>query len=253
MLADFHSGMNDAVGHSTPEQLLKDALAAQRRGSIADAKRLYGLVLSIDRTNAAARGNLAIIAAQQGDLAGAERLFRQTIKLSPNDPAGYNNLGSVLQQQTRLADAIAAHRHAIKLRPNYAEAYLALGNALRQQGKLEDAMQSYRSAIAARRDYPEAHNNLGVLLQMQGRLDDATTAYRQAITQSLEEYEQTALALARDPQRLIALRRKLQNNRDASALFDLPRLTRNIEAAYERMWQTCLSGQRPAAFSIENA
>jgi predicted O-linked N-acetylglucosamine transferase (SPINDLY family) len=138
-------------------------------------------VLSIDRTNAAARGNLAIIAAQQGDLAGAERLFRQTIKLSPNDPAGYNNLGSVLQQQTRLADAIAAHRHAIKLRPNYAEAYLALGNALRQQGKLEDAMQSYRSAIAARRDYPEAHNNLGVLLQMQGRLDDATTTYRQAI------------------------------------------------------------------------
>jgi predicted O-linked N-acetylglucosamine transferase (SPINDLY family) len=73
------------------------------------------------------------------------------------------------------------------------------------------------------------------------------------VTQSLEEYEQTALALARDPQRLIALRRKLQNNRDASALFDLPRLTRNIEAAYERMWQTCLSGQTPAAFSIENA
>ena len=73
------------------------------------------------------------------------------------------------------------------------------------------------------------------------------------VTRSLEEYEQAALALARDPQRLIALRQKLKNNRDASALFDLPKLTGNIEAAYARMWQTWLSGQTPAAFSIESA
>ncbi|MHB8270064.1 tetratricopeptide repeat protein [Bradyrhizobium sp.] len=73
------------------------------------------------------------------------------------------------------------------------------------------------------------------------------------ITESLEEYEQAALALASDPRRLIALRQKLQKNRDASTLFDLPKLTGNIEAAYARMWQTRLSGQRPAAFSLENA
>jgi predicted O-linked N-acetylglucosamine transferase (SPINDLY family) len=73
------------------------------------------------------------------------------------------------------------------------------------------------------------------------------------ITGSLEDYEQMALALARDPQRLIALRRKLEENRDASALFDLPKCTEHIEAAYTRMWQTWLSGERPAAFSIESA
>jgi protein O-GlcNAc transferase len=170
-----------AVGHSTPEQLLQDALAAQRRGRIGDAKRLYASVLRIDPTNAAAFGNLAIIAAQQGDLAGAERMLRQEIKLRPDHPVGYNNLGSVLQQQDRLTDAIAAHRQAIKLNPNYAEAYLALGNALRQHGNLEEAMASYRSAIKARRDYPEAHNNIGVLFQMQGRRDQAASAYAEAI------------------------------------------------------------------------
>ena len=177
----FRLRTNDAVGHSTPEQLLEDALAAHRRGSIADAKRLYASVLSIDPANAAAHGNLAIIAAQEGDLAAAERLFRQGIKLRPNDPAGYNNLGSVLQQQARLDDAIAAHRHAIKLNPSYAEAFLALGNTLKQQGKFEEAMGSYRSAIAVRRDYAEAHNNFGVLLQMQGRFDEAAAAYGEAI------------------------------------------------------------------------
>ena len=179
--AGFRLRTNDAVGHPTPEQLLEDALAAQRRGSIGDAKRLYASVLRIDPTNAAAFGNLGIIAAQQGDLAAAERLFRHEIRLRPNYPAGYNNLGSVLQQQARLDDAIAAHRHAIKLNPNYAEAFLALGNALKQQGKFEEAMGSYQSAIKARRDYAEAHNNVGVLLQMQGRLDQAASAYGEAV------------------------------------------------------------------------
>src|ERR1700737_5581893 len=123
MLTGFRVRTNDAVGHSTPEQLLKDALAAQRRGAIGDAKRLYASVLRIDPTNAAAFGNLGIIAAQQGDLAAAERLFRQEIKLRPEHPAGYNNLGTALQQQARLADAIAAHRQAIQLKPSCGEAH----------------------------------------------------------------------------------------------------------------------------------
>ena len=163
------------------EHLFKKAIEAHRGGAVEDAKLLYREVLTADPGNAAAYGNLAIIAAQQGDLAGAERLMRQEIELRPNTPAGYHNLGSVLQQQGRLADAIAAHRHAIKLKPDYAEAFLALGNGLRQQGHFEEAMGSYRSAVAARRDYPEAHNNIGVLLQMQGRLEQAAAAYHEAV------------------------------------------------------------------------
>ena len=150
MLADFHSGMNDAVGHSTPEQLLEEALAAHRRGSIGDAKRLYASVLSIDPANAAAYGNLAIIAAQQGDLAGAERLFRQEIKLRPDDPAGYNNLGSVLQRQARFADAIVAHRQAIKLNPEHSSAHINLGAALSAKNEWDLAIAEYRLAAAMR-------------------------------------------------------------------------------------------------------
>src|SRR6266404_7230463 len=168
-------------GCGFPHELLEDALAAQRRGSVGDAKRLYSSVLSMDPSNAVALGNLAIIAAQQGDFAAAERLFRQQIKLRPDYPAGYNNLGSVLQQQAKLDDAIAAHRHAIRLKPNYAEALLALGNALKPQGSLDEAIRSYRSAIAAKPGYAEAHNNIGVLLQMQGKLDKAAMAYSEAV------------------------------------------------------------------------
>jgi protein O-GlcNAc transferase len=169
------------VAHSTPEQLMQQALSAHRRGAIADAKRLYDRLLSIDPSNAAACGNLAIIAAQQGDLATAERLMRQEIRLRPNYSVSYNNLGTVLQQQGRAAEAVAAHRHAIKLDPNYAEAHLALGNALKQQHDLDGAVESYRAAAAVRPAYAEAHNNVGVILQMQGRFDEAVAGYRKAI------------------------------------------------------------------------
>jgi protein O-GlcNAc transferase len=164
------------------DQLLRDAVAAQRSGAVADAKRLYASILSIDPSNAAACGNLAIIAAREGDLATAERLFRQGIGLRPDDPIAYNNLGTLLQHQASFAEAAAAHRQAITLNPNYAEAHLALGNALRQQGQFDEAMAAYRSAIRTRRDYAEAHNNVGVLLQMQGRLEEAAAAYREAVT-----------------------------------------------------------------------
>jgi predicted O-linked N-acetylglucosamine transferase (SPINDLY family) len=81
----------------------------------------------------------------------------------------------------------------------------------------------------------------------------AAAGMPELIAPSLEEYEHMARTLARDPQRLIALRQKLAVNRDGSALFDPVKLTGNIEAAYARMWQTWLSGERPASFSIETS
>ena len=72
------------------------------------------------------------------------------------------------------------------------------------------------------------------------------------VTGSLEQYEQLALALARDPLRLSALRCRMNNVGNASSLFDLPKLTGHIEAAYDRMWRSWLSQQAPRAFSLES-
>jgi protein O-GlcNAc transferase len=80
----------------------------------------------------------------------------------------------------------------------------------------------------------------------------AAVGLPELITASLEDYERTALALARDASRLTALRATLRKNRDTSPLFDLPGVTRNIEAAYLRMWERWCAGQEPAAFSLEN-
>lgn len=55
------------------------------------------------------------------------------------------------------------------------------------------------------------------------------------ITQTPEEYEATAQALAHNPARLKAIREKLISNHATAPLFDMTRFIRDLEAAYETM------------------
>jgi predicted O-linked N-acetylglucosamine transferase (SPINDLY family) len=70
------------------------------------------------------------------------------------------------------------------------------------------------------------------------------------IAGSPAEYEALALGLARDPARLAGLRARLVRNRDSSPLFDTPAFVRNLETAYEKMWQHFLAGTGPRAIAL---
>jgi predicted O-linked N-acetylglucosamine transferase (SPINDLY family) len=60
---------------------------------------------------------------------------------------------------------------------------------------------------------------------------------------STEEYVAIAARLARDLERLSALRTELRSRLAASPLTDAPRFTRNLEQAYRGMWQEwCVGG-----------
>lgn len=63
-------------------------------------------------------------------------------------------------------------------------------------------------------------------------------------------YEALALALARDPARLAAIRARLAENRRSAPLFDTAGFTRAIEAAYETACARYLDGHAPADFTI---
>ena len=71
------------------------------------------------------------------------------------------------------------------------------------------------------------------------------------VTRNVGDYEALALALARDPQRLAAIRARLEANRLASPLFDLPRYRRHIEAAYLRMMAISEAGGAPESFAVD--
>ncbi len=70
------------------------------------------------------------------------------------------------------------------------------------------------------------------------------------IAETPQDYEALALALARDPARLAALRQKLADKRLNAPLFDAARFTRHLEQAYATMMDIARAGEAPRAFAV---
>jgi predicted O-linked N-acetylglucosamine transferase (SPINDLY family) len=67
---------------------------------------------------------------------------------------------------------------------------------------------------------------------------------------TMAAYEACAVALAKDPARLAALKQTIARNRASSALFDTALFTRHLEAAYTQMIDAQRAGRAPAAFQV---
>jgi protein O-GlcNAc transferase len=163
------------------DQLLQQALAAHRRGAIAEAAPLYRRVLEVAPTNNVACTNLAAIATQAGDFDEAETMFRRAVELKPDAAEAHYNLGFILQEQGKLDAAIEAYRRALALRPDMPQACTNLGVALQHQGKLDDAIAAFRQAIAGNPKHADAYFNLGAVLRLQDHVDEAAAAYQRVI------------------------------------------------------------------------
>jgi protein O-GlcNAc transferase len=70
------------------------------------------------------------------------------------------------------------------------------------------------------------------------------------ITRDTAEYEPLAIALGRDPARAAALKAKLAAAIPTAPLFNTPRFTRHLEAAYRLMWQRHAAGLPPEGFAV---
>lgn len=70
------------------------------------------------------------------------------------------------------------------------------------------------------------------------------------VTRSVADYEARALALARSPEQLAAVRADLLARRATSGIFDGARFARHFEAAYEAMWARHARGLPPAPIDV---
>jgi len=70
------------------------------------------------------------------------------------------------------------------------------------------------------------------------------------ITNTQEEYEALAIELAVNPQKLAGIKLKLANNRLTTPLFDTPLFTKNLESAYNKMYERYHAGLEPEHLAI---
>lgn len=80
-----------------------------------------------------------------------------------------------------------------------------------------------------------------------------TAGVPELITGSLEEYEAKAFDLISHPEQLRSLRAALEANRLHCPLFDSAATTREIEGAFDTMWQIYREGGEPRSFSVRSA
>lgn len=71
-------------------------------------------------------------------------------------------------------------------------------------------------------------------------------------TRSLEEYEEVAVALALDMDKLWDVRKKLEDSRMTNALFDTKRWVQNFEKGLSAVWRAHEKGKQKADIFVED-
>ena len=137
-------------------------------------------VLAVDRSqnNPDDLFEKAQSAEEAGDVAEAERLYRILMKSDPTDAAAPFNLGNLLRANARNVEAEAALRAATRVDPTFADAWYNLGDLLDEQGRSEAAIECLRKAVRVKPDYADAMFNLALLLQRKNQFDEAANYWR---------------------------------------------------------------------------
>jgi predicted O-linked N-acetylglucosamine transferase (SPINDLY family) len=65
------------------------------------------------------------------------------------------------------------------------------------------------------------------------------------VTRNLKEYEKRAIYLATHPEELKKIRKKLNLHKETYPLFDTELYVRNLEKAFDLMWENYLTGKKP--------
>jgi Tetratricopeptide repeat/BRCA1 C Terminus (BRCT) domain len=120
-------------------------------------------------------------AEEGGDIAEAERLYRMLMKSDPTDASAPFNLGNMLRARSRNVEAEAVLRTATQVDPNFAEAWYNLGDLLDEQGRSEAAIECLRKALRVAPDYADALFNLALLLQRKNQYAEAANYWRRYI------------------------------------------------------------------------
>ena len=71
------------------------------------------------------------------------------------------------------------------------------------------------------------------------------------ITDTAEEYESLAIELAKNPEKLKAIKDKLESNLSTAPLYDTKLFARNIETAYTKMYERYHQGLEPDHIYVE--
>ncbi len=106
----------------------------------------------------------ACAAEDRGDLGEAERLYRKALDVDPQLAAALTNLGNLRHKAGDADEARRLYERAIEHDPSLAEARYNLGNLLEDVGETDLAISELCRVTQMAPDFADAHYNLGIAL-----------------------------------------------------------------------------------------
>lgn len=163
----------DRASQPMVAELFAEAVAAQRAGDVADARRLYDSVLVLSPRDADALNNLGILLLSQRELERSMDLLRRAAAIAPRKADVWNNIGTVYREQGKRDDAVAAFRQALSLDPQHPGAKIGLAQEYMAISSFAQARVLLEEVVGSHPQLAEAHYTLGQLLE---RLQDRAGA-----------------------------------------------------------------------------
>lgn len=154
------------------------SLQVEQAGGRTDKNGQFVLAIDGSQHSADELFEQAQLAEDNGDVAEAERLYRILMKSDPTDASAPFNLGNLLRSVARNVEAEAALRAATRADPTFAEAWYNLSDLLDQQGRLEAAIECLRKAVQIAPDFADAIFNIALLLQRKNEYAEAADYWR---------------------------------------------------------------------------
>jgi tetratricopeptide (TPR) repeat protein len=156
----------------------RNDLELEQPGGRTDKRGQFVLPVNHPEYNPDELFDQALRAEETGNVAEAERLYRLVMKSDPADAGAAFNLGNLLRNNASSVEAEVAFRAATRADPTFATAWYNLADLLDEQGRAEAAIECLRRALQAAPVYVDAMFNLGLLLQRTNHHSEAADLWR---------------------------------------------------------------------------
>ena len=186
------------------EQSLMKAKSHAKKGELAEAQKLYEVILKNFSNNVRAQQGLAALNKpnqnniiqnrleevidqlvslyNQGQITTVIKQAEILTEQYPNSPVIWNILGASRAKIGMLDEAIDAYKKSVSLNPDFAEAYSNMGVALKNQDKLDESIEAFKKSILLKPNDADSYYNMGITLNHQGKVDETISAYKKAIS-----------------------------------------------------------------------
>jgi tetratricopeptide (TPR) repeat protein len=163
------------------DHMLRQAVALQQNGALAEAQELYREILELKPRHFDALQLLGALALQSGRIEEGVDLLARALAVNPKQAAVHSNLAYALNALHRFDQALASANRALALQPQFPDALNNRGNAQAGLDRPLDALASFDRAIALAPDFAQAWNNRACVLRDLGRPADALASCDRAL------------------------------------------------------------------------